>query len=114
MSSAGEARAPPPGAPEAGFVVTSEYRRFAEFCATCSRYRYIGLCYGVPGVGKTLSARQYAQWDLVEPLLPTYVYTDAPPPAAATCRTVLYTPPVANSPARIAAELAHRRNLLNW
>ena len=83
---------------ESGFVATKEHRRFVEFCEACRRHRYIGLCYGPPGVGKTLSARTYARWDVLEPFLSRYVLGDEPPPGVDDCFTVFYTPEVANTP----------------
>jgi hypothetical protein len=91
------------------FVVTKEYRRFAEFCDACRRYRYIGLCYGPPGVGKTLSARHYAQWDLFEAHLP-FGMEIAPPPELIPLRTAFYTPSVNNSPGRIEKDVAELRH----
>ena len=76
------------------FLETKEYRRFAEFCDACRRYRYIGLCYGPPGVGKTLSARQYAHWGALEEAFAARRVTLDPLgiPELAGCRTVIYTP----------------------
>jgi len=107
------------------FASTKEYRLFSEFCDACRKYRYIGLCHGVPGAGKTRSAREYASWDRIEPLLPEQLFTlvgrshvdgNFPHKPFASlvspaftevlpCRTVLYTAPVAASPGRIEREV---------
>src|SRR5437660_260735 len=90
------------------FIVTKEYRCFAEFCDACRRYRYIGLCYGQPGVGKTLSARHYAQWDLFEAQLPRKM-VEYPPPELIPLRILLYTPSVTTTPRRIEKDVAQLR-----
>jgi DNA transposition AAA+ family ATPase len=98
----------------AHFVETLEYRRFAEFCEACRRYRYVGLCYGAPGVGKTLSARHYARWDVIRDVdvytlpdeeLKTLLATGQPD-------TLLYTVSVTSTPKSIEADLAQARNHL--
>jgi len=76
------------------FLVTTEYRRFAEFCDACRDYRYIGLCYGPPGVGKTLSARHYTDWDRFEAIPSPWLADDATLAAFATADAVLYTPEI--------------------
>jgi DNA transposition AAA+ family ATPase len=95
------------------FLITKQHRRFVEFCDACRRYRYIGLCYGAPGVGKTMSARTYAHWDRIEPYLHTHP-TSRPWPKlrASQLRTVLYTPTVVNSPKRIRDQIADLRGHL--
>jgi DNA transposition AAA+ family ATPase len=91
------------------FVMTKEYRRFAEFCDACRRYRYIGLCYGPPGVGKTLSARYYANWDKVERYRPFQLNSPVALEEVLGSNTLFYTPCIANSPGRIAKDIGHWR-----
>ena len=100
---------PSDGAP---FLITKEHRRFVEFCRSCQRDHYIGLCYGTPGVGKTLSARTYAHWDLIESLSAQLLTGLPPTPAILTCRTVFYTAPVANAPSTIQREMRTSRQEL--
>ena len=100
-----------PAAPT--FLVTKEYRRFAEFCDACHRYRYIGLCTGPPGVGKTLSARHYSDWDRLEHIFHNQrEIMNAPPvPAdAASSHSIVYTPTVTAT----AKQVDHELRRLRW
>jgi SpoVK/Ycf46/Vps4 family AAA+-type ATPase len=94
------------------FVITKEHQRFAEFCEACRRYRYIGVCYGPPGVGKTLSARHYANWPLIEACSPSSFASDMELAALVGSQTVFYTPKVVNSPRQIEQDIQLWRNRL--
>jgi hypothetical protein len=89
------------------FIVTREHRRFAEFCDACRKARYIGLCYGLPGVGKTMSAREYTHWDDLEALLgpPPHRRSGLPSRDSGPWQTVLYTPEVVNTPRIVARDV---------
>ena len=93
-------------------VITTEHRRFAEFCDACRRYAYIGVCYGPPGVGKTLSARYYANWQRIEAYAPYRGASDAELDALLGSHTVFYTPKVVNAPRQIEQDIQGWRNRL--
>src|SRR6266436_6225139 len=93
-------------------VITTEHRHFAEFCDACRRYGSIGLCYGTPGVGKTLSARHYANWHQVEAYSPSQGASDAELAAVMGSNTIFYTPKVVNAPRQIEQDIQGWRNRL--
>jgi len=94
------------------FVVTNEHRRFAEFCDACRQYRYIGLCYGAPGVGKTLSAVHYTNSVRLETPAASRLGAEAAWAVDTVSTTVFYTPEVVNAPRRIAQDLRTKRHQL--
>ena len=99
----GEVNASAPPRPDLPpFQTTHEHRRFAEFANAVRIHHYIGLCWGPPGVGKTLSARHYVgadeweQWESIfgEDLGPV-------PKRVLDARTAFFTPTVAATPRQI-------------
>jgi len=81
-------------------VETIEYSRFVEFCDACRHFRYIGLCYGPPGIGKTLSAVRYSRADQIIPRDRTSEVSDELP-----VDTLLYTTSVINTPSGVRNDI---------
>ncbi len=85
------------------FIITKEYKRFAEFCKACIKEKYMGLCYGPAGVGKSMSAIQFAKWGKIEPEVdradnqPDGVYGIDPISDIVQLNTVIYVPEVISS-----------------
>jgi hypothetical protein len=75
------------------FVETIEHKRFVEFCDAVRQFRYIGLCYGSPGIGKTRSARHYSRAAMTEQSHESRPETDH-----IELDTLFYTTAVVNTP----------------
>ncbi|RFA17832.1 AAA family ATPase [Subtercola boreus] len=98
------------------FIVTKEHRRFTEFANVVRKEHTIGICFGDAGVGKTISARRYASWDLFEPHISAYgpIGVDTKQAAAANkARTVFYTPEVLCRPRTLATDIEHLSYSIN-
>ena len=97
---------------EPSFLPTRAHARFVEFAEACTQARYIGICHGRPGVGKTRSAREYAAW----PGLLDYSVREKPTEAQADairrCKALFSTATVANTPKSIQAVLGI--SLVRW
>ena len=96
-----------------GFVVTREYELFAEFLGAVRRYRWLAVCTGESGVGKSRCAERYAAWDTTKPAYPRHAYVEDLPREVAHCRTVYYKVPVVVTPKQLANEIKDRRRIVS-
>ena len=70
------------------------------------RHRYIGVCYGAPGLGKTLSARTYAAADDYDYWFANrYRRDSAMPTTLVNSRTLMYTPELTITARRLNLEV---------
>ena len=98
---------------DTSFIETKEYRRFVEFCDACKRSKFIGLCYGPPGVGKTKSARHYSNWDFRDHFLEYGLGKFKPPVEVRNDDTIVFTPAVVHSPRELANKVKESKNWLH-
>ena len=92
---------------------TKEHLRFIEFAEACRQYRYIGLCYGPAGVGKTLSAWEYSGWrflkenyDQVKPM-DSIIRSEV-----VKCTSVFYTAGITNTPKSLWLDLFNKMQIM--
>ncbi|GGM16194.1 AAA family ATPase [Nakamurella endophytica] len=98
-----------------GPLITREHRRFIEFADTVRTAGYIGVCYGPPGVGKTVSARSYAAADDWDQWIQHRSGKDhCLPEAIDQARTVLWTPYLTTTPRSLQDDVHHLCDQLSW
>ncbi len=98
----------------AHFQVTKQHRRFVEFADAVRRHRYIGACFGAPGLGKTLSARTYGAADDWERWVDNrYTREVELPLSVAASRTAVLTPYVGVTPRQLFHDLHYRAEMLS-
>ncbi|MFZ2175795.1 MAG: AAA family ATPase [Rhodococcus sp. (in: high G+C Gram-positive bacteria)] len=97
------------------FLVTKEHRRFVEFADAVRRNRYIGVCFGPAGIGKTLSSRVYSGADDWEQwFLDRYIKDPAIPEIIDTARTAMWTPKVTTTPRELDRAIPALCQQVSW
>jgi DNA transposition AAA+ family ATPase len=106
---------PRPAPDPAPLLVTKEHRRFLEFADTVRRNRYIGVCVGPPGIGKTLSARAYSGATEWRAWFEQRWKHDANiPDIIDTNRTAMWTPHITTTPRELEREVPALCQQVSW
>jgi DNA transposition AAA+ family ATPase len=92
------------------FLITGQYRRFAEICNKSQKDQTLSLVYGKTGLGKTRSAMHYSQWHIIQALLQTPPAIRRIPPSIIGCTTAVYTPDMRITPKRLQSGILTLRN----
>lgn len=92
------------------FLVTSQYRRFAEICNKSQNSKFISVFFGKTGLGKTESALYYANWRTVEPLLDMAPASRKISSSIVHCSTAIFTPDVGATPKMVQRNISILRN----
>jgi len=92
------------------FLITGQYRRFAEICNKSQKEQVLSLVFGKTGLGKTRSAMHYSQWHVIQPLLGRPAAIRRIPASILGCTTALYTPNIRVTPKQLHSEIAILRN----
>ena len=96
--------------PPSHFLITSQYRRFAEICNRSHSDKSLALFFGKSGLGKTECALRYSNWRVVEPLLKQPVLTRKIPISVIHSSTAFFTPDVFSTPKMIRSDIMLLRN----
>jgi DNA transposition AAA+ family ATPase len=92
------------------FIMTRQHERFVEFCDSCRLNKYIGVCTGRSGVGKTKSAEIYSGWQDLQPLLMGQNTKYKVIPKLGALHTAIFTPDVSCTVKRVQTAIALLRN----
>jgi len=92
------------------FLESVSHFNLVELATVCRDDKKIGLCFGKPGIGKTLSAKRFCNWQTIEANLAVKNGTPLDPASMILCDSVYYLPSVTVSAARLKNELTVLKN----
>lgn len=92
------------------FLESVSHFNFVELATVCRDDKKIGLCFGKPGIGKTLSAKKFCNWPTIEANLAPRNGVPVEPATMMLCDSVYYLPSVTVSAPRLRSELNLLKN----